>query len=413
MIDPRPCTRARRLVLALGVALTPTWGPPARAADPPPVVEVSRGPLVSRLSFHGELEAARSVPIHAPDIADLWYLTIETVLPDGEAVHKGDVVMTFRSGELSDELNGLKSNVLVAEAEKRSVEERLAAERIDLELELSRREMQLERARLMVVEGVNLISKVELEKARLDVSAAELEVARAKEALSAFGRKRDAQVQVEALKLSAAQRQLKERESALSRMKVEAPADGVIFAPFVQLNDEKGKAAPGKVVRPGSKLLELPDLTAFQAHLYVRQRDAALLQPGDRATLVLTARPELALGGKVVAKEAFATTRNERLGTKSPEGNLKEIHVTLDVTLPQGPELAALRPGATLRAEIESSVAADVVRVPLAAVTESAVTLETGERRAVKLGRATAHEAEVLEGLSGGERVRLGAPAGP
>ena len=86
MIDPRPCTRARRLVLALGVALTPTWGPPARAADPPPVVEVSRGPLVSRLSFHGELEAARSVPIHAPDIADLLSRT-SLALALGESQH--------------------------------------------------------------------------------------------------------------------------------------------------------------------------------------------------------------------------------------------------------------------------------------------------------------------------------------
>ena len=387
--------------LALLMALAPA------AAAAQAQVEVTRGPLVSKTSFHGELQAARSVPIHAPDISDVWYLTIETVLPDGTPVKKGDVVMTFRSGELADELSGLQNSVLVAEAEKRSVEERLAAERIDLELELQRREMQLERAKLMVVEGVNLISRVELEKARLDVSAAELEVSRAKEALGAFGRKRDAQVQVEALKLAAARRQLQERETAVARMKVAAPADGVLFAPFVQLNDEKGKAAPGKVARPGSTLLELPDLSAFQAHLYVRQRDAALLRVGDPARVVLTARPDLSLQAKVASKESFATTRNERLGTKSPEGNLKEIHVILEVDAPMGE--SALRPGSSLRAEIESKVADDVVIIPLAAVRGEQVTLAGGETRPVKLGRATATQAEVVEGLSGGEKVLVGA----
>lgn len=377
--------------------------PPARGQA---IVEVTRGPLVARMSFHGELQAAKSVSIHAPDIADVWYLTIETVLADGTPVKKGDVVMTFRSGELSDELSGLRNSVLVAEAEKRSVEERLIAERIDLELEKSRREMQLERAKLMVVEGVNLISRVELEKARLDVAAAELEVSRAQEALSAFSRKRDAQVQVESLKLAAARRQLEERELAVARMKVAAPADGVIFAPFVQLNDDKGKAAPGKVARPGSLLLQLPDLSAFQAHLYVRQRDAALLQVGDAAKVTLTARPDAVYTGKVASKESFATTRNERLGTKSSEGNLKEIHVVVDVQAPPGDTV--LRPGSSLRAELESRAADDVVRLPLAAVRGDSVTLPGGEKRTVKLGRTTATQAEVLEGLVAGDRVLVG-----
>ena len=370
-------------------------------------VEVKRGPLVDRLSFQGELQSTQSIAIHAPDIPDLWYLTIESVLEDGKAVKKGEVVMTFRSGELTDDLSGLRDAVLVAEAEKRSVEFRLDAERIDLELQVSRREMQLERAKLMVVEGVNLISKLELQKAQLDVQTAELELKRAGEARTAFASKRDADVRVQTLRLDSAKRQLAEKSTAVARMQVTAPADGVVYAPFVQLNDEKGKAAPGKVARPGSKLLELPDLGAFQAHLYVRQRDAARLRPGDPAKLFLTVAPDQTLAAKVASKETFAMTRNERLGTKVPEGNLKEIHVILEVLAPT----PGLRPGSTLRADVETALGDEVLQVPLAAVAHTgetaSVVLANGDHRTVTLGRTTATVAEVLTGLEAGERVRL------
>src|SRR5205823_4455366 len=70
------------------------------------------------------------------------------------------------------------------------------------------------------------------------------------------------------------------------------------------------------------------------------------------------------IAGKVARKDGFATTRNERYGTKTPEGNLKEIAVTLELS--EQPE--GMRPGGSVRAEIDSVLKADSVLVPLWAV---------------------------------------------
>ena len=405
--------RYRRLTLS-GLGLLVAVALPAMAAAQALSAAAETGPLISRRAYHGELRAKSSVPIHAPDIADLWFMTVETVLPDGAAVKQGDVVLTFRSGILEDEMRTLQDEVLVAQAALKRTRNQLAVERIKLDLEIQRRALLLERAQLMVVEGVNLISKLELRKAQLDVQTAELELARSREGLQAFTDRKRTAIEVDQLKLDAAQRQLTDKSQAVEMMKVTAPANGVIYRPFVELNNEKGKVAPGKVVRPGSKLLELPDLSAFQAHLYVRQRDAAIINVGDKATLLLTILPDRPVAARVIDKESFATTRNERLGTKTREGNLKEIHVILDVD-PTPEVLPALRPGGTLRAAIESRLADAVLQVPLAAVHAERtdpprhfVTLTSGQRRPVKLGRSTLTHVEITDGLEPGDRLRLG-----
>lgn len=234
---------------------------------------------------------------------------------------------------------------------------------------------------------------------------------RAREAVRAFAKRREAALDVDRLRVEAARKERDQKATGLEMLRVTAPQAGLIYRPFVQLNNEKGKVAPGKVVRPGSKLVELPDMSAFVAHLYLRQRDAAAMRVGDPATLRLTAAPTIALTGRVADKDAFATTRNERLGTDRPEGSLKEIHVTLDVDVPS-PAPDGLRPGASLAAIIETGLADDVVRVPLGAVIADDevryVQLEDGRRREVKLGRTTASLAEVTWGLSPGDVVRLG-----
>jgi len=161
-------------------------------------------------------------------------------------------------------------------------------------------------------------------------------------------------------------------------------------------------------VRPNDKLLELPDLSIFQVVLQVRPRDAARMKVGDTAKVFVTALGGRPIEGKIEKKEDFATTRNERYGTKTPEGNLKEIAVTIELAeYPEG-----LRPGGTARVEIRSLLQKDAVMVPLAALSDerdgkASVTLKSGEHREIELGLANATHGEVKKGLEGGEQLVL------
>jgi multidrug efflux pump subunit AcrA (membrane-fusion protein) len=371
------------------------------------LVAAQKGPLIYSGSFYGELKAKTSEAIHAPELSGVEFLTVDTVLADGTEVKKGDVVLSFVKGPLEDELRAKETDLAVAEAEMEKSRLDLERERIELELDVKRKNMAVQRAQLYVVEGVNLISALELAKYKLDVSKAEIELDLARQALRNFGSKRASALEVQRLKVESEQRQVDEKRENLGHMEVKAPADGVLYGPYTRLNWVRGKVAEGSVCRPGDKLLEIPDLGAYEAQVFVRQRDSALIKVDSVGTVYPTATGAKSFKGKVVKKEDFATTRNERMGTESADGSLKEIQVVMAI---EGLD-QAMRPGGTLRANISATLVEDALRIPIAAVDESSgepvVTLEGGTTRKVELGESTTTHVQVLSGLEEGDLLEV------
>lgn len=390
----------RRVAFVLLLALAAC----SKKGAPSATVTVTRGPLVAEQSFYGELVPKKSTPIPVPKVPRLDTFTVKTVLPDGAKVKQGDVVAALDTSDLEENLRTTMSDLAVAEAERMKSEQALATERISLELELKKRQMAVEEAKLRLVEGVNLISALERKKAEVQLRSAEIELKLAASALDAFAKKRKTTLEVADIRVKTAADVVAENRLALDRLSIKAPADGVVYRPYVPLNYTRAKAEPGRVCRAGDKLLELPDLSAFEAVLWVRPRDAARIKVGDAARVYVVSLGDRMIQGKVAKKDGFATTRNERYGTKTPEGNLKEISITVDLL--EQPE--GLRPGGTLRAEIDSELSRDAVLLPLWALTEERdgkglVTLVSGERREVEIGLGSATHAEVVKGLKGGE----------
>ncbi|MCU0662828.1 MAG: HlyD family efflux transporter periplasmic adaptor subunit [Myxococcota bacterium] len=370
-------------------------------------VVVQRADLVFASSFYGEVEARQSHPILAPDLRNTWQITVESVLADGTLVKKGDVVLTFAKGPMEEDLREKQSALAVAEAGYRKVAAQNQDDRITRTLTIRRDEMGVELAKLAVVEGVNFISKIDLEKAKVELARAELQLDVDRKEITTFEKKAAAALEVERLQVSTAADKVKEIQGQLVALQIKAPADGMLYAPYTRLNWNMGKVAPGKVARPGDKILEVPQLDRFNAAVYVRQRDAALVRVGDEASVVATMFPDQPFKGKVVSKDEFATTRNERMGTSTPQGTLKEVKVVLE--LEGGAE--KLRPGGTVRADISTVLAKNVLLAPLAAVKEWKgerwVVLADGRKAPVQVGKTSTTHAEILNGAREGDQLRL------
>lgn len=367
---------------------------------------VIKGDLVFEASYYAELQAAKSEIVHVPTISSVSQLTVDSVAADGTQVKKGDVILTFVKESLEMDLLENQDKLEIALAEQRKVVQGLARERIDLALNVQRLELALERAGLDVVQGVNFISKIDLEKAKIGVSKAKLDLKLSREALRAFEKKKASALKIESLKVKAVQQDVSDKTNGLERVEVIAPVDGMVYAPYTRLNWQRTKVAPGVVARPGDKVLELPDLSAYHAQVYVRGRDAALLSVGDEAVVVPVILSDKRIPAVLVEKESFATTRNERLGTKTPEGSLKEYLVTFE--LAEAPE--ALKPGNSGRVEVRAVVANDVMLVPLIALRQSESEGYKAQRAdgtwvRVKVGRTSHIMAEVVEGLSVGDEL--------
>lgn len=376
-------------------------------------VTAARGDLVFRSSYYGELEAREAHPIFVPELKNLWQVTVESVLADGTEVKEGDTVLTFARGNLEADLRDRETELAVAEANQRKVIAEYEDQKINRELALRRSELAIELAQMSVVEGVNLVSKIELEKAKVELTRAQLQVELDKGELVVLEQKRAAALEAEKINVSAAQEKVADVKAQLDKMTVKAPSSGILFAPYTRLNWVMSKVAPGKVARPGDKILEIPGLDAFRASVYVRQRDASNIQVGDEAVVVPTMFPELKLRGTVVTRDEFATTRNERSGASSAGGTLKELRVVLDLTAdPQAQaQYAALRPGGTVRADVTTTLARDVVQLPLGALRETGdgfvVVDAAGAERKVTVGQTSLTHAEITSGVAAGDVVRL------
>ncbi len=413
MADPSPSTRLL-LVVALGAALACGRTGPAPVEARLPIgatVQVSKGDLVFASSFYGELEAAEAHPIFAPELRNIWQVTVESVVPDGTLVKKGDRVLTFARSVLEGDIRDRENELLVAEASQAKVHAEYEDERINRTLAARRSTLAVELAKMNVIEGVNLISKLDLERAKVELARAELQLDLDGKELDVVEQKRTAALEAERIQVAAARTKLNEMRAQLDQMQVMAPADGILYAPYTRLNWVMTKVAPGKVVRPGDKLLEIPELDRFKASVYVRQRDASNIKVGDTAVVVPTMFPDLSLSAKVVSRDDFATTRNERTGSSGPQGSLKELKVVLELEKAQ----EQLRPGGTVRADISTVLAKDVLLLPLAALREVPggyrVVRASGAEVAVKVGQTSLTHAEIVEGLADGDEVRI-APDG-
>jgi multidrug efflux pump subunit AcrA (membrane-fusion protein) len=400
------------LIRSLALAILCLHAPlVARAGDEGFTVSVKKGRCREEIVAQGELRAANTVNIHAPEMEE-HYLSVKSVLESGAAVKKGDVVM-----EMDDALYQLALKAASQELDLRRAQRELARFQLDdelikNELEIKRKEVSVAKAEAEVVRDATIVSPVERRKAELSVELAQLELAQAKTNRVELGKKRDASLKVKDLEVAEAQRKVDQTRESLVKIVVRAPKDGVIYKPFVRLNNEKGRVERNKVVRPGDKLLEIPSFDRFEGVCYLSAADMRFVRPGDPVSVRLAVKPQQPVTGRVLRKDPYPMTRNERLGRDDAEGHLKEFEMVIEV---QGTD-DAFRPGSTFTATISATLADDALFVPQAAVHADAsgsasvfTPAASGPVRVpVTVGPTGFTWAVIQSGLTAGQTVLLG-----
>ncbi|MBF0546659.1 MAG: hypothetical protein HQM08_19590 [Candidatus Riflebacteria bacterium] len=371
---------------------------------------VKHGNLMEKSVYYGEVMAKKTVDIYIPSF-DNYYVTVKDVLEDGANVKKGDPILWIDDSDFQKALDSAENDYNLAFADQDKTEFDLKNEKIDLELDVERKKLELEKAKVNVVEDSMVISQIDLKKSKLAVELSQLELQQANNALKEFEKKREVSMKVKELRVLETKKLVELQKSNIGKAIIEAPKDGIIFKPFVRLNNEKGRVEKGKVVSPGDKMLEIPDLTGFQGELYLSPSDNRFVSVGDNASVYLSILPEKGLKASVLSKELYAMSRNERLGRNDPEGFLKEYKTVIDIL----DNDSVLRPGLTFKVEIESVIATDCLFIPRAAISnddEKGAYVKTplpsgDEKKFVKTGRFGISYIEILSGLKENESLLL------
>lgn len=160
-----------------------------------------------------------------------------------------------------------------------------------------------------------------------------------------------------------------------------------------------------RLVPAGFALLEVGDPTDLEARIEVLSRDGVAIQPGARVMLEQWGGPA-PLAARVRLVEPSAFTKISALGVEE-----QRVYVIVDFVDPLEKRVA-LGDNYRVEARIVTWEGRGVLRAPAGALFQRAGGWQTfvleGSRvksRAVKVGRSTGLETEILDGLSEGDRV--------
>lgn len=366
---------------------------------------VNPRPFEFSVPAKGELISAEEVTINAPS-GNRGRLTLAWMKEENSRVNAGDVVARFDGTE-----HELEKQRAELELEKNSLSRDVTSRGLDQsQFAIVQQAGEVAQEKAMVerfsVDDLAVYSKNEIIDQLLSKDYLAAQQTYLDWRQSSQQTQGEAQLELLSLEGKNYQDKIKLRQGALAHLEVLAPVDGIL----IHAKNWRGeKVRAGQTLWPGSKLGSIPSLEKLQARLYVLETEAAGIELGQRADIVLDAYADRPLSGKVVALANIAAPRDTRSPTK-----YFEVTVALDESDP-----SFMRPGQKLEGNVRVAFKDNALSIPNQAVFKdehaSWVYVMRGggfARQVITTGLRSLTQTEVVDGIAAGDRVALLKPAG-
>jgi multidrug efflux pump subunit AcrA (membrane-fusion protein) len=302
----------------------------------------------------------------------------------GSRVHKGELLAILENRDISASVAESKGALEQAQAQYETTTQASLPEDLKkAELDAKATKESLDAQQKLYDSRNNLFHEGALPRKELDAAAVGLAQARAQSdvaqqhlaSLLAVGKQ--AALRSAAGQLSSAQGKYQGVQAQLSYTEIRSPIDGVVTDRPVWA----GETPPS-----GTPLLTIMDTSFVVARAHIPQEQAALLKPGDPATI--TAADAASVSGKVVivspALDAGSTT----------------VQVWVEADNKSG----ALRPGSTVQLKIVALTIEDAIAIPEQALLKSP---EGAAMVMVVDNQGKAHKREVMTGIDTGDLIQI------
>ena len=161
------------ILAAVGLVVVTSSAPWRMAADVGvPTARVARGSLTFDMHLTGEFRATRSIPLTAPAAENP--LRLVSLEQTGNTVRAGDIVMEFDPVDEMYQLQQSQSELLEAEQEIAKLEADEAVQAAEAKTELLTARFDIRRAELDVLGGERFHGRVEMQRRELAVEEARL-----------------------------------------------------------------------------------------------------------------------------------------------------------------------------------------------------------------------------------------------
>jgi HlyD family secretion protein len=319
------------------------------------VEPVQPGELVEFVSAPGEIEPKSKVEISAKASARVVALPYE----EGDTVTKGDpnanppvpasVLVRLDSKDLESQLLSAQARRAAQAAGIEVEKARIASQKATLlgtvaTLDQAKTDLQRQQTLLQTKD----ISQATYDQAKLKLDELQAQYEAAKLGLEAA----ELNLQVLEHNLEAADAGIEQAKEALSYTTIVSPIDGVI----TRINAEVGEmVVTGMMNNPGTKILEVGDLSQMLVVAQVDEADVGKLELGQKAVVLVDAYPNREFKGTVYT---IALSHDlSRQGTK---------YYRTEILLEQTEE--RLHSGLTANVDIETRMHREVMAVPSQAV---------------------------------------------
>jgi HlyD family secretion protein len=260
------------------------------------------------LRLKGMTAAIEARSIQAPLIAgqQVGTLTITRLVASGTLVKRGDLLVEFdRQAQLRDFVD---KQALSDDENEKVIEEQAkeAAARAKDETGIKQAEDSLAKAQLEM-EKVELLSRIDAEKAREDLDEAQATLSQLKETFDLKRKAALASIRILEIQRDRTRETMLHAQANSALMEIHSPIDGIVVFNTIWKQGNMGEVQEGDQVRPGVPFMQVVDPAIMEARVPVNQEDLLGLKIGEKALVHLDAYSDLVFPGQLESIDPMGT----------------------------------------------------------------------------------------------------------
>ena len=276
-----------------------------------PTAKAKFGDVVIKAYTRGELRAARSVTLVAPNLFSTVQVT--RIAPMGSFAHEKDLVVEFDDSERRAQLDETELEVQQTEETIKQAEADLAIRNNQDQVDFLKARYAVRRAELDVKQNP-LLSEIDRKKNLLALDEAKRRLVQLQSDIKS--RQEQAEAQIDSMR-EQRRRSLIDvvrEKQRIAQSKMLAPMAGLIavrqnratdfYFPGMQLPD----IHEGDTLRPGIPVADILDLSELEVLARVGELDRANLHEGQEVSITLDAVPDQKFRGKIKTMSGMASS---------------------------------------------------------------------------------------------------------
>jgi HlyD family secretion protein len=325
--------------------------------QPDPVPTLRLEPKAYRLAVpaRGELLGLRTTPVPTPRVRT-GSLKIARLVDEGTIVRAGQIVVQFDPTDAELTLEQSSNQVSSYGFRIEKTEEDARGELSVLEMERFAAEMERGFAEGQIRRDEQIFSRWEIQESLMSAALAEFRRATVEEKLDLRSSVSTSDLKILDIERGKAELEMGLARETLEALSLTAPDTGVV----VYMRRGMSPLEVGNEVWPGQPLLEVASLDRFRARLRVPETEVVGLRPGLAVSVVLDAFPDRVFEGRLMQVARIA----QQIHQNDPRKYF-ECDVLLEVSVD---EIEMLRPGMSVRAEVELDRLDEVFVLPKSAL---------------------------------------------